>query len=648
MASISAKDNIHIPYDIGPSDEVIFWDRSIYNGKSIFLYSISNTEPTLSASGIVFNRRLYRFRIAEAQVDGSGSISISQDKTVSSVSFYGGIEGTVSKGSINLTSASMVIFNGEPVYCISGKRIDSSGNSLYFEPNIEIRKGSTGVIAYRVSKYPTGQDGPEILSSTICTNGSELTVFFSESDVTEGTTVVKKIQSTDGGLTWNDAEIIHTASGPLSGSTKGLFSKYRNGTEFAIYGVRDTGWAYHGETSGLRDVVDSLESGIYFNLGNVTQSLSSAILDNDRWYFSSRGINYDYTLQNRDKIVYRKGENDYYFFRSKPDNSEDWFNEKFFSANSSESFRSVDIGDNGGTTSSSEMTALLGYTSSQGMNLFLYKTLSSPASGPFQYTLSNIGGLNYQDIKTDGYGAKSRPAFSFCGSNRDKGVIIWYHDNISDQIPGFNAAIILTSYDLPVSLATGSILSTGDESVSETSILDSPIVTAELIATPVTASTTTNTESPTIEFEAEFTMSFNVIQQGVNDQFDLPLEEVEEGVYRGKFSIDKQDGVYNKDGVAAIVLNIPNPCTQVLKLPCKVKSLDSLNRNDLGSFRDFSINYGPLLDNISPESLLSEYKKGKLSKTVNIKDLKDQYSSDDPRYSFANPKFFNKKRTNSN
>jgi len=140
-------------------------------------------------------------------------------------------------------------------------------------------------------------------------------------------------------------------------------------------------------------------------------------------------------------------------------------------------------------------------------------------------------------------------------------------------------------------------------------------------------------------------MSFNVIQQGVNDQFDLPLEEINDGVYRGKFSIEKQDGVYNKDGVAAIVLNIPNPCTQVLKFPCKVRSLDNLNRNDIGAFRDFSINYGPLLDDISPSSLLNEYKKGKLSKTVNIRDIKDQYSTDDPRYSFANPKFFNKKRT---
>jgi len=146
------------------------------------------------------------------------------------------------------------------------------------------------------------------------------------------------------------------------------------------------------------------------------------------------------------------------------------------------------------------------------------------------------------------------------------------------------------------------------------------------------------------ELDPSFPMTFNVIQQGANDQFNIPLAETDqEGVYQGSFKITRSDGVYNKDGLAAIIINIPDPCMRRLSFPCTVDTIDEFNRTDSEAARDFYINYSAIIDDISSKTVLEGHKATRLSKSTDFTSLKAQYSADDPRFSFANPKYFNRK-----
>lgn len=140
--------------------------------------------------------------------------------------------------------------------------------------------------------------------------------------------------------------------------------------------------------------------------------------------------------------------------------------------------------------------------------------------------------------------------------------------------------------------------------------------------------------------ESDGTLTFNVIQQGVNDQFGLTLTAgSEEGVYTGSFEVEKSDGIYNKDGLAAIVVNVPNPCTKTQDKGCGTE-LDPYNAMNLSLLRDFYAKYDSFAGDINPEQLLSEYRASGLAQTTGISSLKEFYDADDPRYMFGNPRFF--------
>lgn len=663
--SRNPEDEIFVPSQIDPSkDSISILDRISYNNNVIFFYNIKRESGSVTGPNGSIPGYSHRFLILEVSVDNSGKLNIIRNTTVASISSYSSRDNKTNTN-IDLTTASVAISQGEVVSCVSCKVAGSADSQLKFIPRLIFYRGNSAVVAYEGDPYITtsGTDGIDILDSNICTKDSNVTIFFSEFNRNTNNYRLLKVESTDAGSTWGSTSSIYEVNGnDGNNQIKGIFSKYIDNVASVMFGVKSQGWAYYGNFG-----TEALLSAVLFHTGPITtRSGLGHIGGSKEWVFSIRGIKNDNL--NRERVVYRK-ENDLYLFHNTPDLN-GWTSVKYGPVLGSlidfNAVLPIDISDNGGVTPSSEMAVCLSQrkyknTFQQATEIAFFKTLSSSIAGPYQYYLTlNIPlGMNIISSGTKIISSSFRTSFQIAGSNKDKGILFFYTS-------AYNA-LVLNSYDMPLRLATfdptpsvinsnestsnfindpTNILPTdSDPGITELPIsTEVPIITVAPTATPVTVSTTTNTETPTIEFEAEFTMSFNVIQQGVNDQFDLPLEEIEEGVYRGKFSIEKQDGVYNKDGVAAIVLNIPNPCTQVLKFPCKVKSLDDLNRNDIGSFRDFSISYGPLLDDISPSSLLSEYKKGKLSKTVNIKDLKDQYSTDDPRYSFANPKFFNKKR----
>ena len=142
-------------------------------------------------------------------------------------------------------------------------------------------------------------------------------------------------------------------------------------------------------------------------------------------------------------------------------------------------------------------------------------------------------------------------------------------------------------------------------------------------------------------FNGDDKLTFNFIQQGVNDQYGLDLEG-SEGVYTGSFVIQKSDGVFNKDGLCAIVVNVPNPCTKLKDVICAGSDPDALNPNKANLLQDFYTDYSAL-DNISAGNIDTALQSSKLARLTDVKSFKQLYSADDSRFTFGNPKFFIKK-----
>jgi len=139
------------------------------------------------------------------------------------------------------------------------------------------------------------------------------------------------------------------------------------------------------------------------------------------------------------------------------------------------------------------------------------------------------------------------------------------------------------------------------------------------------------------------TLTFNVIQQGVNNLYMQPLSEVSKGIFKGEFVIDKSDGIYNKDGLAAVIVNIPSPCMKKYGVPCSSDSTDPYNNMNLSVLRDFYTKYDKQYESVTPENLMDLYRQSGLSRIITNRSLAQFYNTDDTRFTFGNPKFFLKK-----
>ena len=139
-----------------------------------------------------------------------------------------------------------------------------------------------------------------------------------------------------------------------------------------------------------------------------------------------------------------------------------------------------------------------------------------------------------------------------------------------------------------------------------------------------------------------FTPTFNLVQQGINDLLGQTLSEVAglEGTYVGSFEIIKSDGVFNKDGLAAITVNVPDPCVKRYGVPCGTDATDPYNLMKLELLRDFYVKYDETFTELTPQQLADAYRKSNLEKITQITPVSEIYNADDPRFMFGNPKFF--------
>lgn len=125
-------------------------------------------------------------------------------------------------------------------------------------------------------------------------------------------------------------------------------------------------------------------------------------------------------------------------------------------------------------------------------------------------------------------------------------------------------------------------------------------------------------------------LSFNVIQQGVDDIWDETLTKVSDTRWEGQFTIYKNDGVFNKDGTGFIQIIFPD---DVEANACFSDKTDIYNL--MVSDKD-----AERYQNLDPEEIFNETVTSKINKAKEIVLFKQYYDTDDPNFMFGSPDYF--------
>jgi hypothetical protein len=125
-------------------------------------------------------------------------------------------------------------------------------------------------------------------------------------------------------------------------------------------------------------------------------------------------------------------------------------------------------------------------------------------------------------------------------------------------------------------------------------------------------------------------LNFRVAQQGSNDTHNKTLISVgtDNKVFKGDFDIYTDDGVFNKDGSAFIELIFPDDSSG-----CKFDDADKYNLFNRELDKKTSID-------LIAEEAYSRYTSDKLSKGLDLNQLKQYYNKDDVNFKFGNPGYF--------
>ncbi len=108
-------------------------------------------------------------------------------------------------------------------------------------------------------------------------------------------------------------------------------------------------------------------------------------------------------------------------------------------------------------------------------------------------------------------------------------------------------------------------------------------------------------------------LTMSVYQQGINDQLNIPLTKISDGLYKASFSIAEDDSVVNVDGLGVVVINIPGQC--------RPTTIASSNPNGTGLFDSISLDQSVTIFN-------------------NLTLFRDKYIEDDMRRSFGDPNYY--------
>ncbi|NJL70330.1 MAG: hypothetical protein HC888_01370 [Candidatus Competibacteraceae bacterium] len=138
-------------------------------------------------------------------------------------------------------------------------------------------------------------------------------------------------------------------------------------------------------------------------------------------------------------------------------------------------------------------------------------------------------------------------------------------------------------------------------------------------------------------------LTFNVVQQGLGDIAKLTLTpSVTPTIYTGFFTVKPSDGIFNKDGLAAITVSLPTPCLGTIAALCGTDSTDPYNRADVTLMKEFTKS-GTTIQDISVDTVLSSSVTSITKPPLSIVPSLQDYSADDPRFSFGNPAIYRRK-----
>jgi hypothetical protein len=137
-----------------------------------------------------------------------------------------------------------------------------------------------------------------------------------------------------------------------------------------------------------------------------------------------------------------------------------------------------------------------------------------------------------------------------------------------------------------------------------------------------------------IEFTSDIhDITYDVLQQGDNDLFDqVATEQFTEGrqVFRGSFTVHKEDNVLNVDGLARIRVNFPDECQAETSVALGSFVRDSLNLTIDTQFGEVA----------AEENTLDPYRQdisGRIGVGMTIRP------NEDPYFIFGDPSFYTKK-----
>jgi len=147
-------------------------------------------------------------------------------------------------------------------------------------------------------------------------------------------------------------------------------------------------------------------------------------------------------------------------------------------------------------------------------------------------------------------------------------------------------------------------------------------------------------------------LTFNVVQEGIEDQYNLTLTPVSgsPGVYSGSFIVSVNDGVINKDGTSLVVVNLPDPLRRFFspnqtadtftgdKNRLIFGAADPINAMNLPLMGDNRRNYQPYFNSVDSDTIINKDNLGKEKTSMTLDEFKNLYSTDDPRFVFGNPK----------
>jgi hypothetical protein len=180
-----------------------------------------------------------------------------------------------------------------------------------------------------------------------------------------------------------------------------------------------------------------------------------------------------------------------------------------------------------------------------------------------------------------------------------------------------------------------------DESYSELlPIFNSMYVAATLLDTDSGSAAMERTiyveiiPSRTVEFTDIHEITYDVLQQGDNDLFDqVAIEQFPEGrqVFRGSFTIHREDNVSNVDGLARVRVSFPDECQAETAVAFGSFTKDSLNLTS----RDTQFG-----DVTAEEDALDPYRQdisGRIGAGTTIRP------NEDPYFIFGDPNFYLKK-----